>query len=132
MKQLLKEKAALEKRMTQIIRATNHKSSESFSEMIRKSRPLHSRVIEIEATLNRQRAGLGDFLHKMLREGRALAKAGSNQQAVALLDAVGDLPHAMFDDHGFLWDAVRKRFQNYRRRYPGRKDYAQLLDDIRQ
>jgi|KBSSwiStaDraftv2_1062776.scaffolds.fasta_scaffold947207_1 hypothetical protein len=132
MKKLLEKKAALEKEMDAIIRTADQRSSEGRSKMIAQSRLLHGKIHEIEKMLDRQRAKLGRLLHEVLDEVRSLAEAGSQQQLLALLDSVGDLPHQMFDSQGFEWDALRQALQNYQQRHhPTKHDYVRLLDEIR-
>ena len=131
MKELLQKKAGLEKRLDDLIRTTDHSSAEDRSRMIEKSGPLLRRMREIEDLLGKQRARLGGLIGEVFAELDSLAKTGSPQQIRALLRAVGDLPGQMFDQKGFEWKHLRKRFRSYQRRYQARRDYVRMLDEIR-
>lgn len=130
MKHLLQRKAELEKEVDELIRTTDHDSPQDRSRMIENSQPLMAGLREIEITLSKQRADLGRLIQDVLAEASCLAKAGSNEQLRALLEAVGDLPREMFDQDGFKWDVLRQRFSRYQQDHTSTHDYVRTIEEI--
>ena len=131
MQEILKKLAEVENGLDELIRTADHTSDEGRSKMIKQSQTFYSQRRKIKETIDKQQAKLGGLLGEVLLEVRSLAKTGSQEQILALLHAVGDLPRQMFDDQGFEWNTLRQGFQDYQQCYSTPHDYVGDLDEIR-
>jgi hypothetical protein len=122
--------ADLEKQLDDVIRTTDHSSPEDRSRMIEQSQPILAGMRKIQDALVKERAQLSRLIQDALIEMGSLAESGSDEQILALLSAIGDLPTRMVDEVGFEWDQVRQRFSTYQQRYEPKRNYVKALQDI--